>query len=334
MMASSQLTYGGLLLAVFGNQVCLPIPSVVFLMAAGALSAHGHMRVGISVFLGVVGCLVADGIWFWLGRQWGSKALRLLCRLTIDPKRCSKQAHEKFARHGLRILCVAKFFPGLDGILPPLVGAEGTSVAAFLIFDTFGSFLWCGFYVLLGYLLAEQVELGIRWAERFGTLVAITIGAPIAAYAGWRGLALLRMIRRLRLRRISAPMLARKLKSQKRIAVLDLLNFDEEPGTETFAAVPGAMRIEPSRLKNSPRLTVPDDVEIVLYSSSGGHAVSARAALALKRIGVDKVWVLEGGLNAWRDHGFPVSRDLEEPEVIAERLGVKLPNAVTSFERR
>jgi hypothetical protein len=37
------------------------------------------------------------------------------------------------------------------------------------------------------------------------------------------------------------------------------------------------------------------------------------------------VGVLEGGLNAWREQGFPVSQVLEVPEVIAERLGVELP---------
>ena len=327
MMASSQLSYGGLLLAVFSNQVCLPIPSIVFLMAAGALSAHGHMRASISVCLGVLGCLVADAIWFWLGRRWGSRATRLFCQFAADPKTCSKQARDKFARHGLRLLCVAKFIPGLDGILPPLIGAEGASIPAFLAFDAAGSFLWCGFYVLLGYVLSEEVELGIHWAERCGTLLGLAIGIPIAAYAGWRALVLVRMIRHLRLRRISAPMLARKLKSQKKVAVLDLLNFEEEAAGGGLAAVPGAMRIEPSRLRNSPRITVPEDVEIVLYSSSGGHVVSARAALGLKRIGVDRVWVLEGGLNAWRDQGFPVSGFLEEPEVIAERLGVKLPKS-------
>jgi len=46
--------------------------------------------------------------------------------------------------------------------------------------------------------------------------------------------------------------------------------------------------------------------------------------VALKRIGIDKVWVLEGGLKAWREQGFPVA-SLEVPEVVAERLGVKLP---------
>src|SRR5688500_7534861 len=34
MIASSQLTYMGLLLAVFANQACLPVPSMAFLMVA------------------------------------------------------------------------------------------------------------------------------------------------------------------------------------------------------------------------------------------------------------------------------------------------------------
>jgi len=36
--------------------------------------------------------------------------------------------------------------------------------------------------------------------------------------------------------------------------------------------------------------------------------------------------VLEGGLKAWRAHGFPVSQSLEAPEVVAERFGVRLPS--------
>ena len=49
---------------------------------------------------------------------------------------------------------------------------------------------------------------------------------PIGLYAGWRGLTLLQMVRRLRLRRISPAMLERKLKSKSKMAVLDLLDFE------------------------------------------------------------------------------------------------------------
>jgi len=324
-VTSLQLDYTGVLLAVFANQLCSPIPSIVFLMAAGALSASGGMRTSIIVSLGVFGCLAADAIWFWFGRRWGSKSLRLLCRFTADPRTCSKNAHEKFHRYGLPVLCVAKFVPGLDGFMPPLSGAEGVSFPAFLALDTVGSFLWSGFYIGLGHLFSKELDIAIAWAQHFGAVLGIAIGVPVVLYAGWRGLALVRRIRRLQLHRISPPMLARKLKSNSKAAVLDLLTFEEETDGKTVEAIPGAFCIDPSRLRKSPRISVPDDVEVILYSSSGSDAVSARAALALRRIGVDKVWVLEGGLKAWRQQRFPVAHSVEAPEVVAERVGVKLP---------
>jgi len=326
-VTSLQLTYGGVLLAVFANQICLPVPSVVFLIAAGALSAHGRMSASVVAFLGVLGCLAADRIGFWLGRKWGSKAMRLVCRFTADPRRSAKNAREKFRRYGLSILCVSKFVPGLDAVMPPLSGAEGVSLAGFLAFDLVGSSLWSGFYVGLGYLFSNELDVAIRWTQHFGTLLGVVIGIPIGLYAGWRGLALGRMIRRLRLHRISPPMLARKLKSNRKVAVLDLLNFEEETDIESLEAIPGAFQVDPSRLQKSPHITVRDDVEIILCSSSGHDIVSARAAVALKRVGINKVWVLEGGLKAWREQGFPVAQSLEAPEVVAQRLGVRLPES-------
>src|SRR5271157_3755753 len=325
MTALPQLTYTAVLLAVLAEQLILPIPSAVFLMAAGALSARGEMRTSIIVSLGILACLAADSIWFWFGRRWGSQAMRLLCRLTADPRECSRNAHEKFGRYGPALLCVAKFFPALGTVIASLVGAEGVSLARFLALDTLGGFLWSGFYVGLGYLFSNQLDVAIRWARHFGTVLAIAIGIPIGLYVGWRGLALVRMVRRLRLRRISPPMLDRKLRSNKKVAVIDLLNFEEERDGKRLEAIPGAFRVDPSRLRKSPHITVPDDVDIILYCASGGDTVSARAAVALQRIGIDNVWVLEGGLKAWREQGFPISQFLEAPEVVAGRLGVKLP---------
>ncbi|MEO8592069.1 MAG: rhodanese-like domain-containing protein, partial [Candidatus Solibacter sp.] len=151
----------------------------------------------------------------------------------------------------------------------------------------------------------------------------------ILLYAGWRGLTLVRMIRQLRLRRISPPTLARKLKGGSKVAVLDLANFELEAEGKHFEAIPGALILDPSRLLQSPQIAVPEDIKIILYCSSGSDTVSARAAVGLKRIGVDNVWVLEGGLKAWREHGFPVSPSAEMAEVIAERLGITLPPLVT-----
>jgi membrane protein DedA with SNARE-associated domain/rhodanese-related sulfurtransferase len=323
---SLELTYGGVLLAVFAQQVCLPIPSVIFLMAAGALSADGKMQASIIILLAVAGCLAGDGIWFWIGRKWGSNAMRLLCRLTSDPRGCSRDAHEKFRRHGLPILCVAKFLPGLDLLMPPLGGAEGVPVMVFLALDAVGSLIWSGVYVGLGYIFSKQLDVAIRWVEHFGTALGIAVGVPIALYAGWRGLTLLRMIRRLRLRRIRPALLARKLKSDHNVLVLDLLSFEAQTGSKSMDGIPGAFVVDPWRLRKSPHISLPKDIDIILYCSSGSDMVSARAAMGLKRIGIEHVWVLEGGLKAWREQGFPVTQTPEVPEVVAERYGVTLPD--------
>jgi len=325
MTSSSELTYAGVLLAVFAQQLGLPIPSVVFLMTAGALAAHGRMQTSIVVFLGILGCLAADWLWFWFGRRWGARAVWLLCRFTADPRKSARNAHEKFRRQGLGILCVAKFLPGLDGILPPLAGAEGVSLGRFLALDSVGSGLWSSSCVALGYLFSDELNIAISLAQHSATVLGIAIGAPIAVYALWRGLTMFRVVRQLRQRRISPTLLAGELKSNSKVALLDLLNFEEEADTDSADAIPGAFRVDPTLLRESPQITVPDDAKIVLYSPSGSDTVSARAAVGLKRIGVDGVWMLEGGLKAWREHGFPVSQSLEPPEVIAERLGVKRP---------
>jgi len=327
MTLPSQLTYTGVILAVFANQLCLPVPAILFLMAAGALSAHGHMQASTVVLLSVFACLLADGLWFWLGRKWGSQAIRLLCRLTADPRRCWQDAHDRFSHYGLPLLCVAKFIPGLDGLMPPLAGAEAVSPTSFFALDAIGSLIWSIFYVAVGYVFSEQLEIAVNWAKHFGTVLALAIGVPFCLYIGWRGLILVRMIRQLRVRLISAPMLHRKLRSGSKLALLDLLDCEDETGGESPQAIPGAFRIDPSRLWHSPRIAVPDDVEIVLYCSSRRDIVSAQAALALKRIGVENVWVLEDGIRGWREKGLPLSDFPEAPEAVAERLGVRLPSA-------
>lgn len=324
MTDSSQLTYAGILLAVLLNQACLPIPAVFILMGAGALSAQAEMRLSLVIFMGVLGCLLGDGVWFWFGRRWGSTAMRLLCQFSDNPRECADKARETFHRHGLNVLCVSKFVPGLDGLIPPLSGAQGVSFPRFLAVDLVGSVLWSGFYASLGYLFSKQFASAIQWAQRFGAILSLAAVVAVVLYAAWRGVSLLRMIKHLQLRRISPRMLDRKLKSKKKVAVIDVEYYEEALASERLEAIPGAFKLDPIRLRKASNITIPGDVEIVLYSSSGGEAASAKAAMGLKRVGVENVWVLEGGLTEWRNQEFAVSRPVDA-ELVLANLGVELP---------
>jgi rhodanese-related sulfurtransferase len=46
---------------------------------------------------------------------------------------------------------------------------------------------------------------------------------------------------------------------------------------------------------------------VVLYCSCPNEASSARSALRLKNRGIERVRPLEGGLQGWRDRGYPLA---------------------------
>jgi len=328
MSGATQLTYSGIGLAVFAQQLSLPVPSVVFLMTAGALAAQGegHLHLSLVLLAGVVGCLVADGVWFWLGRRWGSNVIRLVCSFTTDPKHSKENSRRIFNRWGLRLLLVAKFVPGLDAVAPPLAGAEGAAIGGFVAYDSVGSLLWSAAYVMIGFLFSNELDRVMHLISRFGVALAVGIGGPLLLFVVWRGLYLVRAIRHLRLRRISPAMLQQKLENNEHVAVFDLLNYEAREGE--LAGIPGALRVDPTRLRKTRRLKLPEGIEVVLYCSSKNEFASARVAEALRKLGMEDVWVLEGGLKAWADDGRPVTMTLSTREELAARMGIVLPAEV------
>jgi membrane protein DedA with SNARE-associated domain/rhodanese-related sulfurtransferase len=287
------ITYPFLWVAVFARQLCLPVPAVFFLMTAGALAGRGELKIGIVLAVSTLGCLAADLIWFHAGRRWGSRIIRLLCSLSADPRFCVQRARSSFERWGLPSVMVVKFLPGLDAITPPLAGAEGASSAIFLGYDAIGALLWSSLYTGLGYFFASSLDSVATFLRRFSTALVLGIGLPLILYVGWRSMLLARMIHYLRLRRISPTELSARLESDPKIAIIDLLNFEDG---DINGGIPGAIRIDPARLRRLSRLIMPDDLEIILYCSSVREITSARVALALRKKGIPKVWILEGGL--------------------------------------
>ena len=323
MTGATQLTYSGIAVAVFAQQFCLPVPAMLLLMTAGALAAQGHLHLSLIMLAGVLGCLAADGFWFWLGRRWGSRVIRVVCSFTSDPRHSRERAHRIFNRWGLQLLLIAKFVPGLDGVSPPLAGAEGATVKGFLAYDTAGSLLWNGFYVLLGYAFASQLDRVMHVVERFGAVFAVLVGVPFFVWAAWRLWQLVRVIRHLRLRRITPALLQEKMIADDKLAIFDLLDFEARLGE--IAGIPGAVRVDPTRMREAPQLKIPEGMSVVLYCSSRGELASARVAEALRKRGIENVWVLEGGLEAWVQEGRPVTTKLSTPEEQLKRLGIELP---------
>jgi len=319
------ITYPTILLAVFANQLCLPVPAVLFLITAGALVGRGSLNFSIVVLVGVVGSLAADYGWFMGGRWGGFRVVRTLCAFSANGQHSAVRARTLFARWGLPGVVFAKFVPGLDGLMPPLAGALNVTTVLFLLFDAMGALFWSAGYCFLGYLFSDRLNLVAAVVARTSKILAIVL-ACVLCYLLWRAWELLRTIRQLQLRTISPTLLHEKVQAGDRIAVLDLLDVEGQEDPTIVAGIPGAARISPTPLRSSAQVRVPTDVQLVLCCSSRNQITSARTAILLRRKGIANVWVLEGGLKAWRELNLPVTTELSSAAQLAARFGVELPD--------
>lgn len=292
-------------LVVFGvvlaEQLGLPIPATPMLLAAGALAGIGKLGLAPVMAVAILGCLVGDAVWFELGRTRGSSILRLLCRISLEPDTCVRKTETSYARYGAASLLFAKFLPGLSTVAPPMAGIFRVPVWRFLLLDGAGSALWSGAFVMVGWMFRAQLE-GLALAlSRFGAWLLFGVVLIFACYLASKYVQRRRILRELRIARITPVELKERLDAGEGVTIIDLRDSVEWDGGK----IPGALQISHVQLEDAiPAL--PSQDEIVLYCSCPNEVTSARSALQIKRHGVDRVRPLEGGFELWRDLGFPV----------------------------
>jgi membrane protein DedA with SNARE-associated domain len=299
------LRHGELLifLYVFADQIGIPVPAVPGLLAVGALAAVGKINVALALVASVGASLLADLIWYGLGRRRGHQVLRLMCRISLEPDSCVRRTEDVFIRYGVRSLIVAKFVPGLSTVAPPLAGMTGVRLPRFIAYSVAAGFLWAATWGGLGYVTGEAVQRVTNESARVGRILAALVAAGLVIYVGGKWMQRRRFLRNLRVAQISQDDVKRALDAGESIVIVDLRS-PLDVATVPFM-IPGSLRIAPDDLERRHQ-NIPRDRDIVLYCSCPSEATSARAALTLRRRGVTRVRPLEGGFPAWHARGLPV----------------------------
>jgi membrane protein DedA with SNARE-associated domain len=254
--------YSLLFFWVLAEQSAIPIPSAPLLLAAGALIRAGRLNAVVAITCCVAAALIADTLWFQLGRSRGRSILKLLCRVSLEPDSCVRQTENAFVRYGMRSLLVSKFIPGLNAVAAPLAGNSKASFGEFLMWDASGTALWSGAYFAAGYLFSAQLELLLAYGSRMGSSVLLLVAAFFALWLVRKYVQRRLFLRRLRVDRITPEELQERLRDGEDLVVLDLRSgVLEETG-----GIPGAIRLSPEELSGRAH-EIPRDREIILFCS-------------------------------------------------------------------
>jgi membrane protein DedA with SNARE-associated domain/rhodanese-related sulfurtransferase len=288
--------------AVFIDQMGIPLPAVPWLVAAGALAAEGKINWAVALIAAVFGSLLADLIWFYLGRYRGQGVLSWLCRISLEPDSCVRRTENFYSRYGMTGVVVAKFIPGLSTIAPPLAGNSGVSTSRFILFDGLSSLLYGGSFILLGILFSHQLEQIIDALAGLGRGAFGVVAGFAVLYMSYKYFRRQRLLNDLRMARITVDELHQKQKSGEKPVILDLRSPVELEQNPSLICGAVHMTMDEIQLRQQ---EIPRDREIILYCSCPNEVSSARIALQLHKNGITRVRPLLGGIAAWRERNYP-----------------------------
>jgi membrane protein DedA with SNARE-associated domain len=298
--------YGVLLvfLNVLVTQLGAPVPAVPTLVVAGAWAAVGGPWVLAGTMAVVVaGCLLGDSAWYAAGRRYGAGVMRLLCRVSLSPDSCVQRSELRFQRWRGQVLLIAKFVPGLSTVGSSLVGAMGLRWPLFVLFDGLGSLLWAALWTGSGYVFAAQVDKLLSAVASAGTLAIQLLLVLLALYVLARWWQRHRLLRTLRMARITVEELHRAMAAEGAPVVVDVR--PQASRQLDTRVVPGALLVDAQGIDRTVH-DIPFDRELVLYCNCPNEVSAARVAKILMAQGYRRVRPLLGGLEAWDAAGYGV----------------------------
>jgi len=257
----SEHGYSVIFVWVFLDQAALPLPSIPLLIAAGALTALGGLN-GVAVIVtATIAALLADVIWYQLGKRGGDKAISYVCKLSLEPDSCVTTTRNAFGRFGPFTIVIAKYLPGVQTLAPASAGFIGAPFGGFMLLDLLGTLLYVVPFVAGGYLFQPQLLAALTAMGELGDGIWPPLLVIAALYIAFKAAQWIVFFRGHRLRRLSAEDLHARRSNGEEITIIDLrqrLDYELQP-----LAIPGALRIPITEIAKR-RDEVPDHHDVAL----------------------------------------------------------------------
>ena len=160
---NSTIAYLTICLAMFLENIIPPIPSEIIMPLGGFFVYQQKLNFYILVFWGLFGTILGSLPWYYLGRLVNEKRISNFLDkkgkyLGISSNDLIK-SKKWFERYGVSLVFWGRLVPGIRTLISVPAGIELMPLKKFLIWTTFGSFIWVALLTYAGYLFGENYQI-------------------------------------------------------------------------------------------------------------------------------------------------------------------------------
>jgi len=162
------------------------VPVEPMLLLLGAVVSQRQLNpilgLGLTIGAATIGTIVGAFGGYSIGRTAGPRIIRFGRFVGLTPTRVDHMALW-LRKRGARGVFAARFVPVLRGLGPYVIGASNEPVATFLVGTVTGAATYTGLFIVVGFVLGNHYQDGLRFFDQFGWL---GLAAAIAVLVlGW-----------------------------------------------------------------------------------------------------------------------------------------------------
>ncbi len=161
-----------------------PVPEEAgILYAAGLDALHPEVRWPLAWPATGAGIVCADLVLYGVGRRWGARLFEFRWVQRVVKAERRRRLEDRFRRHGMKLLILARFLPPLRTGVFLIAGAARYSVAKFLLADVIYAVVGVGAFFLAGSWVVGQLD---RVRHLVGHRAVYLAAVPVAGYGLYR----------------------------------------------------------------------------------------------------------------------------------------------------
>lgn len=180
--------YFGIIIALMGGIIGLPIPDEVLLTYIGYLVFNDQLSYLASLVSAVTGAIGGISISYLLGIKLGLPFLRRYGpKFHFTEKKINK-TKLLFLKYGPFLLFIGYFIPGVRHVTAYLAGINGLSYKKFAVYAYTGAIVWCFTFITLGTKLGKEwkkVEFFLATYSIY-VIILVVVLSLIITYAYWK----------------------------------------------------------------------------------------------------------------------------------------------------
>jgi membrane protein DedA with SNARE-associated domain len=181
-------SYGYLAVGVllFLEDFGVPAPGETILIAAAVYAGAGQLNIVLVVLVGFLAAVAGDNVGYAIGHYGGRPLVLRFGRYVFLTEERLDKAERFFARHGGKVITIARFVEGLRQANGVVAGLAEMSWRRFLAFNALGAALWVVTWSAVGYFAGAHIEAIYAQLRRYELYLLAALAVFVAVLIGTR----------------------------------------------------------------------------------------------------------------------------------------------------